>query len=128
MTRRALATVVAGLFVLGGLSFLHAQQPQVDLILWNGKIVTVDERFTIAQAVAVAGDRIVAVGTNQDVSGLAGPQPAASTSADEPSCPDSSTTTCTCCVTEPRGSTKCDGMASRPGRRRSIRFGPARRT
>ena len=73
MTRRALATVVAGLFVLGGLSFLHAQQPQVDLILWNGKIVTVDERFTIAQAVAVAGDRIVAVGTNQDVSRLAGP-------------------------------------------------------
>jgi predicted amidohydrolase YtcJ len=59
--------------VLGGLSFLHAQQPQVDLILSNGKIVTVDERFTIAQAVAVAGDRIIAVGTNQDVSRLAGP-------------------------------------------------------
>ena len=73
MTRRALATVVAGLFVLGGLSFLRAQQPQVDLILSNGKIVTVDERFTIAQAVAVAGDRIIAVGTNQDVSRLAGP-------------------------------------------------------
>ena len=64
---------VAGLFVLGGLSFLYAQQPQVDLILSNGKIVTVDERFTIAQAVAVAGDRIIAVGTNQDVSRLAGP-------------------------------------------------------
>ena len=73
MNRRALAKVVAGLFVLGGLSFLHAQQPQVDLILSNGKIVTVDERFAIAQAVAVAGDRIVAVGTNQDVSRLAGP-------------------------------------------------------
>ena len=73
MTRRAVAAVVVGLFVLGGLSFLRAQQPQVDLILSNGKIVTVDERFTIAQAVAVAGDRIIAVGTNQDVSRLAGP-------------------------------------------------------
>jgi predicted amidohydrolase YtcJ len=73
MAGRARAAVVVGLFVLGGLSFLHAQQPQVDLILSNGKIVTVDERFTIAQAVAVAGDRIIAVGTNQDVSRLAGP-------------------------------------------------------
>jgi predicted amidohydrolase YtcJ len=73
MTRRPLAAVVVGLFVLGGLSFLRAQQPQVDLILSNGKIVTVDERFTIAQAVAVAGDRIIAVGTNQDVTRLAGP-------------------------------------------------------
>jgi predicted amidohydrolase YtcJ len=73
MAGRARAAEVAGLFVLGGLSFLYAQQPQVDLILSNGKIVTVDERFTIAQAVAVAGDRIIAVGTNQDVSRLAGP-------------------------------------------------------
>jgi len=72
MAGRARAAVVVGLFVLG-LSFPHAQQPQVDLILSNGKIVTVDERFTIAQAVAVAGDRILAVGTNQDVSRLAGP-------------------------------------------------------
>ena len=44
-----------------------------DLILTNGKIITVDERFTIAQAVAIAGDRIVAVGTNQDITRLAGP-------------------------------------------------------
>ena len=44
-----------------------------DLMLTNGKIVTVDERFTIAQAIAVKGDRIVAVGTNQDITRLAGP-------------------------------------------------------
>ena len=42
-------------------------------MLSNGKIITVDERFTIAQAVAVKGDRIVAVGTNQDIGRLAGP-------------------------------------------------------
>ena len=72
MTGRALAAVVVvGLLVVGGLSLLRAQQPQADLILSNGKILTVDERFTIAQAVAVAGDRIIAVGTNQDVNRLA---------------------------------------------------------
>ena len=43
------------------------------LILTNGKILTVDDRFTIAQAVAIDGDRIQAVGTNQEISKLAGP-------------------------------------------------------
>ena len=52
---------------------LPAQQPAPDLILSNGKIITVDERFRIAQAVAVKGDRIVAVGTNQEMAQLAGP-------------------------------------------------------
>jgi predicted amidohydrolase YtcJ len=51
---------------------LHAQQPAPDLILSNGKIITVDERFTIAQAVVIKGDRIVAVGTNQEMARLAG--------------------------------------------------------
>ena len=52
---------------------LGAQQPAPDLVLSNGKIITVDERFTIAQAVAIKGDRIVAVGTNQEIAQLAGP-------------------------------------------------------
>src|SRR5262245_46767249 len=51
---------------------LHAQQPTADLIFTNGRIVTVDERFTIAQAVAVRGERIAAVGSNQEVEKLAG--------------------------------------------------------
>jgi len=46
---------------------------QSDLILTNGKIITVDERFSIAQAVAIGGDRIVATGTNQQIAQLAGP-------------------------------------------------------
>ena len=58
------------LVAMGGM--LRAQQPAPDLILSNGKIITVDERFTIAQAVAIAGDRIVAVGTNQEMARLAG--------------------------------------------------------
>jgi len=36
--------------------------PPADIILRNGNIVTVDPVFTIAQAVAIAADRIVAVG------------------------------------------------------------------
>lgn len=43
-----------------------------DVILVNGKIVTVDDRFTIAEAVAVKGQRIVAVGRNVDIRMLAG--------------------------------------------------------
>ncbi len=50
-----------------------AQRPAADLILSNGKVATVDEAFRFAQAVAVRGDRIVAVGLNQDVELWAGP-------------------------------------------------------
>ena len=63
----------------GAFHILHAQAPAAtqgataDLVFTNGKIVTVDERFTIAQAVAVKGDRIVAVGSSQDIAKLAGP-------------------------------------------------------
>jgi len=43
-----------------------------DIILVNGKIVTVDDRFTIAQAVAIQGQRIVAVGGSGEIRKLAG--------------------------------------------------------
>src|SRR5438876_9141394 len=43
-----------------------------DTIIVNGNIVTVDERFTIAQGVAIRGQRIVAVGNNADVLELQG--------------------------------------------------------
>jgi predicted amidohydrolase YtcJ len=71
MKRLACALIVAGLTVTS--SGLEAQQPGADLILTNGKIITVDGQFSIAQAVAVRGDRIVAVGTNQEITRLAGP-------------------------------------------------------
>jgi len=49
------------------------QDTSADLILYNGKVVTVDEKFTIAQAVAVRADRISAVGSNDAINRLAGP-------------------------------------------------------
>jgi predicted amidohydrolase YtcJ len=44
-----------------------------DLILTNGKIITVDPAFTIAQAIAIAGDRILAVGPDAGMAAMAGP-------------------------------------------------------
>lgn len=64
--------------VLSGMSVsacLMAQgpNPQAEIILHNGKILTVDERFDIAEAIAIAGNRFSAVGRNSEVLKLAGP-------------------------------------------------------
>jgi predicted amidohydrolase YtcJ len=58
---------------------VSAQQPAADLILTNGKIITVDNKFTIAQAVAIRGDRIAAFGTNQQINARPGRTHAGST-------------------------------------------------
>jgi predicted amidohydrolase YtcJ len=50
---------------------LRAQQP-ADLILHNGKVLTVDGNFTIVQAVAIRGNRIAGVGTNTEILQLRG--------------------------------------------------------
>jgi predicted amidohydrolase YtcJ len=54
-------------------TLLYAQQVP-DQIYSNGKIVTVDDYFSIQEAVAVAGERIIAVGSNDEISDLAGPE------------------------------------------------------
>ena len=43
-----------------------------DLVIINGKIVTVDKEFSIAQAVAVKDSKIIAVGKNEDLKELVG--------------------------------------------------------
>jgi predicted amidohydrolase YtcJ len=68
--RRFLAGSVVALVIVAAAAIVLAQQP-IDVIFTNGKIITVDEKFTIAQALAVRGDRIVAVGTNQQISQMA---------------------------------------------------------
>ena len=40
------------------------------MILHHGRIVTVDKRFSIVEAIAVTGDRVSAVGTNEDILSL----------------------------------------------------------
>src|SRR5208337_5061349 len=38
-----------------------------DLILHNGKVVTVDKKFTVHQAIAVQGGKVLKVGSNAEV-------------------------------------------------------------
>jgi predicted amidohydrolase YtcJ len=45
-----------------------------DMILFNGKVITVDAQDHIFQAVAVKGDKIVGVGSDLEIKPLAGPQ------------------------------------------------------
>jgi predicted amidohydrolase YtcJ len=53
------------LFVFGHSNPVLASE--ADLILYNGKIVTVNSDFSIQQAMAVKGNRILQVGDNKDV-------------------------------------------------------------
>jgi predicted amidohydrolase YtcJ len=50
-----------------------AQAPPADLVLTNGRIVTVDDRRPEAEAIAVSGGRIEALGTSGDMKRLVGP-------------------------------------------------------
>ena len=47
--------------------------PSADIIFTNGKIVTVDTNFTIAQALAIKDGKLIAVGTNNDALAFRGP-------------------------------------------------------
>ncbi|MEE8462972.1 MAG: amidohydrolase, partial [Acidobacteriota bacterium] len=49
-----------------------AQAP--DLIVFNGKIATVDEDMTFVEAMAIRDDTLVSLGSNEDILRLAGPQ------------------------------------------------------
>jgi predicted amidohydrolase YtcJ len=46
---------------------------QADLILYNGNIHTMNPAAPRSQAIAIAGDRVVAVGSNDDIRALAAP-------------------------------------------------------
>ena len=60
---------------------LEAQQPSVpsevlaypNIIAYNGKVLTVDDAFTTTQALAVRDGKFLAVGSNQRIRAMAGP-------------------------------------------------------
>ena len=60
--------------LLAGRAQLSAQGNKADLALVHGKIITVDAGDRIAQAVAIAGERIMAVGTDAEIAKLIGPR------------------------------------------------------
>jgi predicted amidohydrolase YtcJ len=57
---------------MGGLAKVR-KSSVCDLALLNGNVVTVDPLFSVRSAVGIQGNRIVAVGTDDEVRGLAGP-------------------------------------------------------
>ena len=65
MEKNLLATL---LLVIPAIAF--AQSP--DPILCNGEILTVDANFSTAEAIAIDGDRILAVGDSKKIRALAG--------------------------------------------------------
>jgi len=87
LTRLARAIVPVGLLAVLGSAGLagvrppffgsaagqQAPQERAEVVVVNGKIVTLDGKSTIAEAVAIAGGRFVAVGTNERIRALAGP-------------------------------------------------------
>lgn len=70
-------SLVAAFPLLTLLEHLHiyaGPDGDADLIIHNAKIVTVDARFSIVQALAIKGERIVAVGDNATVLKHRGPR------------------------------------------------------
>ncbi len=62
-----LTTLVALATITSATSVAHAQGSTATLVITNGHIVTVDSTKPEAQALAVQGDRIIAVGTNAEI-------------------------------------------------------------
>lgn len=64
------------MLVVVSTSFLGCATDEVqelaDVVLTNGKVVTVDDALPEAQAIAIRGDRIIAVGTNEEITALVG--------------------------------------------------------
>ena len=66
-----LTRALCGAFALAVASAATAQ-PRVDLALIDGTVITADGRNTVAQAIAIGGGAIVAVGTSAEIRALAG--------------------------------------------------------
>ena len=68
MNRRHLAAMM---LVLATFVVSCNRGPQPDIVIHSAKIVTVDPQFRIAEAMAIKGDRILAVGSDRDILGMA---------------------------------------------------------
>jgi predicted amidohydrolase YtcJ len=74
LLRLVSTSTVLAVLLLGSLSQTFAQQ--ADRIFVNGKIWTGDSARPIAEALAISGDKILAVGNNKEIRALAGPETA----------------------------------------------------
>ncbi|HUQ53451.1 MAG TPA: amidohydrolase, partial [Gammaproteobacteria bacterium] len=71
---RRLANGAAALTALAGALCGAAQAQPPDIVLLDGKIVTVDSQTTVREALAIRDGKIAAVGTTAEIRGLVGPQ------------------------------------------------------
>ena len=55
------------ILLIPALNSCRNKLPEADILFLNGKIITVDKNFTIANALAIRGEKIIAVGSNQEV-------------------------------------------------------------
>ena len=65
------ASAIAAVPVFGSRALAAISRQLPELILHNGNIVTINARQPFAEAVAIAGDRIIAVGSSAEIGGLA---------------------------------------------------------
>jgi predicted amidohydrolase YtcJ len=72
MIRVLLAAILASLTLAAQRPILP-RPPAPDLVLFNGKVITVDRSFSVHDAVAIIGDRIMAVGSDDQMKTVAGP-------------------------------------------------------
>ena len=72
MSRGLLIALLASL-TLGAQRPILPRPPAPDLVLFNGKVITVDRSFSVHNAVAIIGDRIMAVGSDEQMKTVAGP-------------------------------------------------------
>src|SRR5262245_53679558 len=73
---RVSSVAVVAIVAATGAHGLRGQQRAAvvaDLVLRGGKVITVDPQNRIASAVAVVGNRVAAVGTDQEIGQLVGP-------------------------------------------------------
>src|SRR4029079_6696557 len=70
----AMMRSLVGAFVLAILFAAHAHAQAPDTVLLNGKIVTVDARSSVREALAIRDGYIVALGTSAEMRKLAGPR------------------------------------------------------
>ncbi len=76
-TLRVALVLLIALVTQKGAFSQQALPPEViayaDRVLYNGKILTADDRFTIVQAVAIRDGKFLAVGQNNRILAMAGP-------------------------------------------------------
>src|ERR1700744_5844734 len=63
---------IVAFIALGLLAQAPLRAAPADIVLFNGRIVTLDDSSDIKQALAIAGDRIIATGSSDEMRGLAG--------------------------------------------------------